>query len=176
MPVLNCFARLMHFSSTSSCSLKPKLAPKLSFLGLYGERGAPGQSVLKSGLAMSVTRSLYLSRMALALAMSASSSVEMFLPHMERNSTHSRPKSLAITEQAWSKSGEISSLITATRNVDFNLAAITDKGNVFAAAAAPVALRKVRRETSGIRGSCGLKRSGRAIIRTQLRACGTGFS
>jgi hypothetical protein len=63
---------------------------------------------------------------------------------------------LAITEQAWSKSGEISSLMTATRKGEL----MGSAGTVWAGrtrerpevmAAALVAARKVRRERLDIR-------------------------
>ena len=106
---------------TSSCLLKSVVAVKESALrcGLKWESGAPGQSTLNSGLAMSVTRRLYFARMARARARSSEARSVMFLPHRVRSSTHCRPKSLAATEQAWSKSSEISLVITLSLKGEF---------------------------------------------------------
>src|ERR1700744_3524416 len=88
----------------------------MSPLGPYEDFGAPGQSTLNSGLAISVTCNLYFARIFFASAISASVDTCRFLPHISRISTQCRPNSFAITEQAWSKSCEISSEITESLN------------------------------------------------------------
>ena len=75
--------------------------------------GAPGQSTLKSGLAMSVTRRLFFFRRRCASAISLASRLTTFLFHMVRSSIHSIPNCWEATSQAWPKSCEISSLMTA---------------------------------------------------------------
>ena len=62
--------------------------------------GAPGQSVLKRGLAMSVTRNWYLARIFSARSRSSPERSIRFLPPMDRSSIQCRPKSLATTEHA----------------------------------------------------------------------------
>src|ERR1017187_2034955 len=111
----------MHFSSTSGCCSYVKSALNWSRLGLYFEVGAPGQSTLKSGLPMSVTRSWYFVTIFCASAISADASFIRFLFHRPRTSIHCIPNSRAATWHAWSKSWEISSVITATRKGDFHL-------------------------------------------------------
>lgn len=81
--------------------------------------GAPGKSTLNSGLAMSVTRSLYFSSMRRASAISLGSRLRMFLFHIPRSSIHRIPNSHDATSQERPKSCEISSLITAMRKGDF---------------------------------------------------------
>jgi hypothetical protein len=63
----------------------------------YCDLGAPGQSVLKSGLAMSVTCRLYLARIFFDSPISASLRSITFLPHMERSSIQLMPKSCEAT-------------------------------------------------------------------------------
>src|SRR5579863_5813832 len=101
-------------SRTSSCWARVKSAPKL-FASLNLDFGAPGQSTLKSGLAMSVTLSWNFSRMRRASATSFSSRLMMFFFHMPRSSIHPMPNSRDATSQAWPKSCEISSLMMETR-------------------------------------------------------------
>src|ERR1035437_4964566 len=102
-------------SKTSSCCARVKLAPK-PLASLNFDLGAPGQSTLNSGLAMSVTFSWYLSRMRRASATSFSSRLTMFFFHMPRSSIQPMPNSREATSQAWPKSWEISSLMTEMRN------------------------------------------------------------
>src|SRR5215469_10146638 len=64
---------------------------------------------------MSVTRSLCWSRIFFASSSCLSLSSVTFLSHIERNSIHCKPKSRATIEHARSKSGVISSLMTASR-------------------------------------------------------------
>src|SRR6266404_2170802 len=117
--VLNALARAMLRSRTSPCWSYVKSALNCAPLGLNFDLGAPGQSTLKSGLAMSVTRSLYFSRMRRASATSLASSLRMFLFHMPRSSTHSNPNSREMTSQARPKSWPSSSLITEMRKGEF---------------------------------------------------------
>ena len=95
-----------------------KLAPKESCSGLNFDLGAPGQSTLKSGPAISVTRRLFFFRMLFASAISLASRFTTFLSHMLRSSIHSIPNCCDATSQARPKSCEISSLITAILNGD----------------------------------------------------------
>src|SRR5579864_5616320 len=96
-------------SSTSPCCSYVKSALNCAPLGLNFDFGAPGQSTLKSGLAMSVTRSLYFSRIRRASAISLASRFRMFLFHIPRSSIHSMPNSCAATSQARPKSGTATS-------------------------------------------------------------------
>src|SRR5260370_1502514 len=136
-------------STTSSwCLYATSSAPCMSFLEPYCDLGAPGQSTLNSGLAMSVTCRLYLARIFCASAISASEEAWRFLPHISRSSTHCRPKSFAITEHAWSKSCEISSEITEILKGDCDADALPKSGRVAQAAAAiPAPAIKLRLET-----------------------------
>src|SRR5439155_17250617 len=110
--------------------------------------GAPGQSTLNSGLAMSVTCRLYLARIFCASAISASEEAWRFLPHISRSSTQCKPKSFAITEHAWSKSCEISSEITDILTGDCDATAIRKRGRAAKAAAViPAPAIKLRLET-----------------------------
>src|SRR5579863_8781626 len=69
------------------------------------------------------------------------------LPHMERSSIQLKPNSCDTTWHAWSKSGEISSLITATLNGDFDASArVRREAATVARAAAADPQRNVRRE------------------------------
>src|SRR5258707_15838335 len=68
---------------------------------------------------MSVTRSLYFSRMRRASATSLASSLRMFLFHMPRSSIHSNPNSREMISQARPKSWPSSSLITEMRKGEF---------------------------------------------------------
>ncbi len=54
---------------------------------------------MKSGLAISVTRSLYFSRIRSVSATSVASSLRVFLFHMPRSSIHSMPNSREATSQ-----------------------------------------------------------------------------
>src|SRR5258705_11513208 len=120
----------------------------MSFLDPYWDLGAPVQSTLNSGLAMSVTCRLYLARIFCASAISASVETWRFLPHISRSSTHCRPKSFAITEHAWSKSCEISSEITEILKGDCDAVAIPKSGGAAQAAAViPAPAIKLRLET-----------------------------
>ena len=97
-----------------------KSALKVSrFFGLNFDWGAPGQSTLNKGLAMSVTRNLARSRRRRASATSLLSSLTIFLFHMLRSSIHSRPNSFETISTARAKSWEISSLMTAIRKGEF---------------------------------------------------------
>ena len=148
LSVLNCFARAMQAARTSSCFLKSAVAAKESFWALNLERGAPGQSTLKSGLAMSVTRRLYLARMACARVTSSELRSAMFLPHRARISTHWSPNSFEATEHAWSKSGDISSVMTLSLKGEFACARARlgqAKEALVAATAKVASARNVRR-------------------------------
>src|SRR5215469_2882257 len=68
---------------------------------------------------MSVTRSLFRSRMLRASAISLASSLARVLFHMPRSSIHCMPNSFAVISQERPKSCVISSLITATLNGEF---------------------------------------------------------
>src|SRR5580704_16917401 len=114
--VWNCLASSMQCSSNGSCCLKSKSAWNWSRLGLLLERGAPGQSTLKSGLAISVTRSWYFCKMRCDSAISLASKSVTFLFHMERSSIQCKPKSLVAISQARPKSGVSSSLMTESLN------------------------------------------------------------
>src|SRR5579859_441079 len=89
--------------------------------------------------------------------MSASGSSVMFFPHMLRSSIHCRPKSCATTEQTWSKSCEISSLMTATWKGQAARAARAKAAKDVAAAAEAMKLRRemvmglLKVETGGVR-------------------------
>ena len=120
--VWNALQSSMQRSSTLSCCLKSKSAWNWSRFGPSFDCGAPGQLTLKSGLAMSVTRSLYFSRIWRDLSTSSALSSVTFLFHMLRSSIQPSPKSFAATEQARSKSAEISSLITERRKGQLMLA------------------------------------------------------
>src|SRR5271154_3579038 len=123
----------------------------MSALDPYCDLGAPGQSTLNNGLAMSVTCSLYLANIFCASAISASEEAWRFLPHISRSSTHCRPKSFAMTEHAWSKSCETSSEITEILNGDCDAAAMPKSGCVAQdAAVIPTPARKLRRETASM--------------------------
>src|SRR5579859_673861 len=154
--VLNALAMARLRSKTSSCCSKVKSALNWSCrllgsaLGLYLDLGAPGQSVLKSGLAISVTRNLFFCRMRRASATSLASRLTMFLSHMPRNSIHCMPNSLEATSQTWPKSCPISSLITAILNGERDAPEKANAGMEEAAAPAtvkPKLARKSRRET-----------------------------
>src|ERR1700730_16857663 len=120
----------------------------MSFFDPYWDFGAPGQSTLNSGLAMSVTCRLYLASIFCASAISASEEAWRFLPHISRNSTQCKPKSFAITEHAWSKSCEISSDMTAILKGDCDGAPMPKSGRVAQnAAVIPAPARKLRLET-----------------------------
>src|SRR5258707_6021600 len=77
---------------------------------------------------MSVTWRLYLARIFCASAIPVSEEAWRFLPHISRSSTYRKPKSFAITEQAWSKSCEISSEITEILNGDCDAVAMPKSG------------------------------------------------
>src|SRR5262249_8886328 len=68
---------------------------------------------------MSVTRSLFFSKIRRASSISLASSLARVLFHMPRSSIHCMPKSRAAISQARPKSCVISSLITATLNGEF---------------------------------------------------------
>src|SRR6267143_3194647 len=106
-------------SRTSPCWSYVKSALNFAPLGLNFDLGAPGQSTLNSGLAISVTRSLNFSRMRRASATSVASSFRIFLFHMPRSSIHSKPNSRDMTSQARPKSWPSSSLITEIRKGEF---------------------------------------------------------
>src|SRR5579863_7624345 len=93
---------------------------------------------------MSVTRRLYLARIVSASLVCAASSSVMFLFHMLRSSIHFRPKSCAATKQTWSKSCEISSLMTDTLKGQLARAV---RGRPAIAPIAPTPARNVRRES-----------------------------
>src|SRR5579875_1014918 len=133
----------MYLASRSSCCLNVSFEPK-SWL-LSGWRfGAPGQSVLKSGLPISVTRRLYLVRMDSTCPSWVSLSSCRLLFHMPRNSTQFRPKSFEITEQAWSKSCEISSEMTAILKGEDEAVTIPNSGlAAHAVAVIPAPARKL---------------------------------
>src|ERR1700723_1273724 len=100
---------------------------------------------------MSVTCRLYLASIFCASAISASEEACRFLPHISRSSTHCKPKSFAIMEQAWSKSCEISSEITEILKGDCDAAAMPKSGRVAQAAAViPAPAIKFRLETNSI--------------------------
>src|SRR5437764_425331 len=72
-----------------------------------------------------------------------------FLPHISRISTNFRPKSLAMTEQAWSKSWEISSEITEILKGELDAGDWPKSGRVaHAAAVRPAPARKFRLDTA----------------------------
>ena len=101
LSVLNCFARAMQEARTSSWFLEVGGRGKgVGRCVLNLERGAPGQSTLKSGIAMSVTRRLYLARMACARETSSGVEVGNVLSPEGTNFHHCRPKSFEATEQA----------------------------------------------------------------------------
>src|ERR1700734_3162330 len=120
----------------------------MSPLDPYWDLGAPGQSTLNKGLAMSVTCRLYLANIFCASAISASDEAWRFLPHISRSSTHCSPKSFAMTEHAWSKSCEFSSEITAILKGDCDAAVMQKSGRAAkAATVSPAPARKLRLET-----------------------------
>src|ERR1700689_35448 len=106
----------MHLSSSLSCALASKSAWNWSRLSPRVDRGAPGQSVLNNGLAISVTRSLFSSRIFRASSSSFASSSVTFLFHVVPNSIQCRPKSPGTIWHSFSKSCVISSLIPASLN------------------------------------------------------------
>src|SRR5580700_379820 len=116
LSVSNVLASEMHRSSSLSCALASKSAWNWSRLSFFDDRGAPGQSVLNSGLAISVTRSLCSSRIFFASSICLASSSVTFLLHIERSSIQRSPNSPDTIWHALSKSCVISSLITASRN------------------------------------------------------------
>src|SRR5215475_13243483 len=67
---------------------------------------------------MSVTRKLFFLSSRTASSISFASRAAIFLFHMPRSSIHSMPNCLEATSQAWPKSCEISSLMTAILNGD----------------------------------------------------------
>src|SRR5581483_3290742 len=153
--VPNALAMARLRSKTSSCCSKVKSALNWSWLlpgaalGLYLDLGAPGQSVLKSGLAISVTRKLFFCRIRRASATSLASRLTMFLSHMPRNSIHCMPNSFDATSQTWPKSWPISSLMTAILKGERIAPEKANEGMDEAAAAAavrPKPARKSRRE------------------------------
>src|ERR1700733_9621898 len=105
----------MHRSISLSCALASKSAWNWSRVWLCEERGAPGQSVLNRGLAISVTRNLCSPRSFFASSTCFASSSVTFLSHIERSSIQRSPKSTETIWHAFSKSWVISSLITARR-------------------------------------------------------------
>src|SRR6202040_4115393 len=88
--------------------------------------GAPGQSTLNTGLAMSVTFRLYFFSRRNASAISVASSLVLFLFQSSRISTHPIPNCCEATSQAWPKSCEISSVMTEILNGDFARRAESD--------------------------------------------------
>src|SRR5207247_5475801 len=110
--VLNARASSIARSRSSFCCSYVKSAPNSGFFGLNGDFGAPGQSVLKTGEAISETRSLKRSRTPRASATSCASQFMMFLPCIARSSTYPRPNSRAATSHARPKTCEISSVRT----------------------------------------------------------------
>src|SRR5579864_530659 len=131
-------------SRTSSCCCRVKLAPKL-LPSLNFDFGAPGQSTLNSGLAMSVTFSWNLSRMRRASATSFSSRLTMFFFHMLRSSIQCIPNSPDATSQAWPKSCEISSLMTETRKGAVELGGGEKRDAALVAVMATIPRRNSRR-------------------------------
>src|SRR5262245_48124459 len=105
-------------NSSSCCSNVKSEAPNSGFFGLYGDFGAPGQSVLKIGDAISDTRRLNFLRIAWASAMSCAFQLMMFLSCIARSSTQPRPNSFEATSHACAKSWEISSVITDSLNAE----------------------------------------------------------
>src|SRR6266404_7667650 len=135
-------------SSTSSCCSNVKSALNWSLLGLNFDFGAPGQSTLNSGLAMSVTRRLYFFRRRSDSAISLEFRSSTFLFHMPRSSIQLMPNLCEAISHARPKSCPISSLMTAILKGDLErFTAHTAAGMVVAAAVAPNAVTKSRRET-----------------------------
>src|SRR6185437_3048133 len=150
-------ASSMQCSSSASCALKSSSAWKVSRRSLCLDVGAPCQSTLNRGLAMSVNFRLYFARIRFDSAIWFASSVVMFLFHMPRSSIQLRPKSFAATEHEWSKSCEISSLMTATRNGQLAAAAriLSGAAQNAAPATAPAinSRREIPMETSVLRAN-----------------------
>src|ERR1017187_2108066 len=81
----------------------------------------------------------------------------MFLPQMVRSSTHCMPKSFAATEQAWSKSSEISLVMTLSLKGEFIWAKA--RIGVANAAAAQLAVARNSRRVGFIVSRCRTRRS-----------------
>src|SRR5689334_3069249 len=159
----NALASAKARSSSSSCCAKVKSAPYCGVFGLNSDFGAPAQSVLNTGDAISETRRLNLSSTALASAMSFASHMITFLLCIARSSTQPRPNSRAAISQAWGKSCEISSVITDSLNEE----ALPIR-QVNGSAAMPTPRRKSRRVGIG-RGLSTIRRETSTCARVGLQ-------